>query len=238
MDCLPISSVRRGIAFRLALCGVALTALQGCATTGEKASVEKVAAPAAQTTGSPAKAVAARKPGPADAGYSDPTVVSLAPGDAAAARPSYAASPTSANPANLGDVVMQPAAINAGRSSIFAQQAEPVPAEAGASTMTAASLVPAEMPTRRVSPMTGSLFSAPQYASVEPAGLPADEQATGLPPEDAPLADAAGLPTASEPEEEASTDPATPVTEEAPTEPAKKKTLLPILGRLLGKAKS
>ncbi len=237
MDCLPISSVRRGIAFRLALCGVALTALQGCATTGEKASVEKVAAPAAQTTGSPAKAVAARKPEPADAGYSDPAVVSMAPGDAAA-RPSYAVSSASANPANLGDVVMQPAAINAGRSSIFAQQAEPVPAEAGASTMTAASLVPAEMPTRRVNPMTGSLFSAPQYASVEPADMPADAQAAGLPPEEAPLADAASLPSASEPEEEASTDPATPMAEEAPAEPAKKKTLLPILGRLLGKSKS
>lgn len=240
MTCLPISSVRRPIVCRIVLCGVTLAALQGCATTGEKASAETAPASASEVAVLPAE-TAAGKPAARKPGYTDPSVVAMAAGGqqpmaAPAATQENTATPGAAT-ANLGEVVMQPAAINAGRSSIFAQQQEPMPADAAASTMTAASLVPAEMPTRRVSPMTGSLFSAPQYASADPAGLPADEQVTSPPLEEEAPADIADAPTATDAEEAASADPAEPVAEEALAEPAKK-TLFPILGRLLGKAKS
>ncbi|WP_416797925.1 hypothetical protein [Ciceribacter azotifigens] len=240
MTCLPILSVHRRIVWRIVLCGVTLAALQGCATTGEKTSAETTPAPASEVAALPAGTVA-RKSALKSSGYSDPSVVAMAGADqqpmpTPATTQENAAAPGSAT-ADLGDAVMQPTAINAGRSSIFAQQQEPMPAEATASTMTAASLVPAEMPTRRVSPMTGSLFSAPQYASADSAGLPTDEQVTSPTPEaDAP-ADIADAPTATDAEQTASADPAEPIAEEAPAEPAKK-TLFPILGRLLGKAKS
>lgn len=240
MTCLPILSVRRRIVCRIVLCGVTLAALQGCATTGEKASVEATPAPASEVTALPAGNVA-RKAAAKGSGYSDPSVVAMAEGDqqpipAPAATQENLAAPGPAT-ANLGEVVMQPAAINAGQASIFAQQQQPMPAEAGASTMTTASIVPADMPTRRVSPMTGSLFSAPQYASADPADLPANEQVTSPPLEDESLADTADAPAAPAAGEAASADPAVPVAEDAPVEPAKK-TLFPILGRLLGKAKS
>lgn len=240
MTCLPISSVRRRIVYRIVLCGVTLAVLQGCATTGEKASAEATPAPASEVAALPAGTVA-RKSALKRSGYSDPSVVAMAGADqqpmpTSATAHENAAAPGAAT-ANLGEVVMQPAAINAGRSSIFAQQQEPMPADAAASTMTAASLVPAEMPTRRVSPMTGSLFSTPQYASADPAGLPSDELVASPPLEEEAPADIADAPTATDAEEAASADPAEPVAEEAPAEPAKK-TLFPILGRLLGKAKS
>jgi len=239
MTCLPKLSVRRRIACRIVLCGVALTALQGCASTGEKASAAATTNSAPEVATLPTGTIG-RKSAAKGSGYSDPSVVAMA-GDRqqtpAAATAQRIPAASGAATAGLADAVMQPAAINAGRSSIFAQQQEPVPADAAASTMTAASLVPAEMPTRRVSPMTGSLFSAPQYASAGPVDLPADEQVIPQPLADDSPTVTDGAPAEPDAKEAANSDPAAPIVEDAPAEPSKK-TLFPILGRLLGKSKS
>lgn len=161
----PDFSTKCGTGICVIIGGACLLSLHACATTSDDRAAIGDAVPELAINSATAQGKPARKPG--GTGYSDPLVVNVA--DAPAA-PSTTAEPPlqTAAAAGLGDLVMQPTAINAGRSSIFAPQQTGATVDvATASTNTSASIVPADMPTRRVSPMSSSLFSAPQPVSYQ-----------------------------------------------------------------------
>lgn len=207
-------------AIRSLLVGASLLALAGCQTSQLVETME--VGDAAPT----APAVAPKKPKgtlPASASaYTDPLVVSV-PTSKKVHAATRTGAPASADPvqqvaapANLGELTMQPTTVSAGRTSIFsapAQAAMPEPEDltTGAETASLAanghassSIVPADLPSRAVSPMNKSLFSADLPEPAEPAR------------------ETAVMPDYSEPATPAKYDPAEPVSlaEEEARKPA------------------
>lgn len=197
-----IPSIAGGLFGRIAAPAAAALMLASCQTTAQDSAAQGDAVPMETAS------AAASKPAPSKKtanGYTDPLVSAAAPGTDPAARPSSAApagdgaiaayAPAPA-PADLGDLTLQPTAVNASRNSLFSQapaaaSESPAPVAAETGTPAAAQavaladsgsdsstsiVVPSELPTREVNPMRKSLFSAelrqPQPPVVEQAYLP------------------------------------------------------------------
>lgn len=195
-----IPSIAGSLFGRIAAPAAAALMLASCQTTAQDSAAQGDAVPMETASAATAKPASAKKTAN---GYTDP-LVSAAPGTDPAARPSvapagdgaivaYAPAPA---PADLGDLTLQPTAVNASRNSLFSQvpataTESPTPAAAettapadtqavalansGSGTSTSI-VVPSELPTREVNPMRKSLFSAelrqPQPVVVEEAYLP------------------------------------------------------------------
>ncbi len=178
---------RANPALRSLLIGASLMALAGCQTSQLVESMEIGDA----TPGAP-PAVPRKNKGalPAAASaYTDPLVVSV-PGGKKSPAVSRAKEPSSAEPAqqvaapaDLGELTMQPTTVSAGRNSIFSPPPEAAmpelptgenPATGGdmaslsPNSNASSSIVPADLPSRAVSPMSKSLFSADLPEPVEP----------------------------------------------------------------------
>ncbi|HCL65679.1 MAG TPA: hypothetical protein DIC56_12745 [Rhizobium sp.] len=226
----PDISTNRGTGIRAIIGGACLLSLQACATTPDDRAAIGDAVPELAMNSATAQRKPARKPGAT--GYSDPVVVNVA--DAPATASATAAPPLqTAADAGPGDLVMQPTAINAGRSSIFAPQQTGATVDvAAASTNTSASIVPAEMPTRRVSPMSSSLFSAPQPVSYQEEALPVEAVSADPRQQDVTTNEA---PSETAPSAE-DTLPPYPATDAVENDAAPKtKKRFPTLARLLGR---
>lgn len=196
-----IPSIAGGLLGRIAAPAAAALMLASCQTTAQDSAAQGDAVPMETASAAMAKPASAKKTAN---GHTDPLVSVAAPGTDPAARPSaapagdgaivaYAPAPA---PADLGDLTLQPTAVNASRNSLFSQvpataTESPTPAAAettapadtqavalansGSGTSTSI-VVPSELPTREVNPMRKSLFSAelrqPQPPVVEQAYLP------------------------------------------------------------------
>jgi len=194
-----IPSIAGGFFGRIAAPAAAALMLASCQTTAQDSAAQGDAVPMETAS------AAASKPAPTKKtanGYTDPLVSAAAPATDPASSPTaapagdgaiaaYAPAPA---PADLGDLTLQPTAVNASRNSLFSQapaavaeSPAPVAAEteapaaaqavalAGSGSSTSI-VVPSELPTREVNPMRKSLFSAelrqPQPPVVEQAYLP------------------------------------------------------------------
>ncbi|GEO84913.1 MULTISPECIES: hypothetical protein [Alphaproteobacteria] len=187
-----IQFIRGGSITRLALPAVATLVLASCQTTAPNNTAEGDAAlPEIATAAGP------NTQRNTDKVYSDPLVVSAATSGAQTAGRSAAQAPGASGadstlaayaPADLSQLTMQPTAVNASRNSLFST----APADAAgiaddqttasAVTSTSASIVAtADLPTRQVSPMRKSLFSAelrqPAPPEIDPAALPVESAA-------------------------------------------------------------
>ncbi len=224
----PDFSTKCGTGIRVIIGGACLLSLHACATTSDDRAAIGDAVPELAVNSATAHGKPSRKLG--GTGYSDPLVVNVA--DAPAA-PSTTAEPLQTAAAGPGDVVMQATAINAGRSSIFAPQQTGATVDvAAAATSTSASIVPADMPTRRVSPMSSSLFSAPRPASYQEEALPMEAVSADPRQQDVAIDE---TPSEAAPSAE-DTLPPYPATDAVENEAAPKtKKKLPILARLLGR---
>lgn len=175
--------VRANPAIRSLLVGASLLALSGC-QTNQLVETMEVGDASPDTPAAVPKKSKGALPASASA-YTDPLVVSVPNKKTpAAARASAPATPDPAQqvaaPANLGELTMQPTTVSAGRSSIFSAPAQAAMPEsedltAGAETTSLAangnassSIVPTDLPSRAVSPMNKSLFSADLPEPVEP----------------------------------------------------------------------
>lgn len=196
-----MSFITGALFVRVAAPAVAALMLASCQTTAEDSAAQGDA-----VTMESAGKLAAKpaKPKNTPNGYTDPLVASAAgagtrQADKNSAIPAgdgtiaaYAPSPA---PADLGELTMQATTVNASRNSLFSAapavaegSLEPAPADTvmpadtqapadgGRSTSTSI-VVPSELPTRQVNPMSKSLFSAelrqPRPAVIEEAALPA-----------------------------------------------------------------
>ncbi|MFA7415321.1 MAG: hypothetical protein WC048_12630 [Rhizobium sp.] len=221
----PDFSTKCGIGIRAIIGGACLLSLHACATTSGDSAAIGDAAPEPAINSATAQGKSPRKPG--GTGYSDPLVVNVA--DAPVA-PDTAAEPSlhTAAATGPGDLVMEPTAINAGRSSIFAPQQTGATVDVAAtSTNASTSIVPADMPTRRVSPMSSSLFSAPQPVSYQEEALPVETVSADPRQQDA---------TTNETPSAEDMFPPYPATDAVENDAAPKaKKRLPTLTRLLGR---
>ena len=225
----PDFSTKCGIGIRAIIGGACLLSLHACATTSGDSAAIGDAVPEPAINSATVQGKPPRKPG--GTGYSDPLVVNVA--DAPAASGTAAEPPLQTAAAAPGDLVMQPTAINAGRSTIFApQQSGATVGVAAASTNTSTSIVPADMPTRRVNPMSSSLFSAPQPVSYQEEALPVETVSADPRQQDATTNETPSEPTPSA-EDALPPYPATDAVENDAAPKAKKR--LPTLARLLGR---
>lgn len=194
-----IPSIVGGLFGRIAAPTAAALMLASCQTTAQDSAAQGDAVPMETAS------AAAPKPAPSKktaSVYTDPLVSAAAHNTDPTTRPSavpagdgaiaaYAPAPA---PADLGDLTLQPTAVNASRNSLFSQapaavaeSPAPVVAESNApaepqavaladSDSSTSIVVPSELPTREVNPMRKSLFSAelrqPQPPVVEQAYLP------------------------------------------------------------------
>lgn len=177
--------VRANPAIHSLLVGASLLALAGC-QTNQLVETMEVGDAAPETSAAVPKKNKGALPASASA-YTDPLVVSV-PNSKKVPASAHAKAPASpdpvqqvAAPANLGELTMQPTTVSAGRSSIFSAPAQAAMPEsedltAGAETTSLAangnassSIVPTDLPSRAVSPMNKSLFSADLPEPVEPA---------------------------------------------------------------------
>lgn len=191
---------------RVAAPAIAALILASCQTTAQDSAAQGDAIPMEAAGTMPAKP---DKPQKTTGAYTDPLVASAAgssnrqvdspvsSGDGSLA--AYAPSPT---PSDLGELTMQATSVNASRNSLFsrapamAEESLGAPpantpadteamalAESGRGTSTSI-VVPSELPTRQVNPMSKSLFSAelrqPRPAVIEEAALP--KASSGEPP--------------------------------------------------------
>lgn len=269
-----MKTVTGGTLGRAALSATAALMLASCQTTAQESAQGDAAADTAVAAAPPAKAgKTGQKTG---AGYSDPFVVSMAgqktaqpatapAGDGAIA--AYAPAPAStqtANAADLGELTMQPTAVNASRNSLFSQApaaSEPVAADApqptdmamadgakaneamtdGAGTASS-SIVPSDLPSRQINPMSKSLFSADLRQAEPPVMETASAPAASA--EEVPVYEQPGAATADvaeAPSEEAVAYAAEPAPEAVPTpnqSTAKKRKWLPTLSEIFGKKKN
>ncbi|MHB0950464.1 MAG: hypothetical protein ACYC10_00880 [Allorhizobium sp.] len=225
----PDFSTKRWTGIRAIIGGACLLSLHACATTPDDRAAIGDAVPELAINSATTHSKPARKPG--GTGYSDPLVVNVA--DPPATAGVTAAPPLQTAAAGPGDVVMQPTAINAGRSSIFAPQQTGATVDvAAAATNTSASIVPADMPTRRVSPISSSLFSAPQPVSYQEEALPVEAVSADPRQQDVAINE---MPSEAAPSAE-DTLPPYPATDAVENEAAPKtKKRFPILARLLGR---
>lgn len=199
-------SIAGGLFGRIAAPAVAALMLASCQTTAQENASQGDAAPVETADAAAPKRSPSKTPAK---GYTDPLVVSAAAsgavpaghtqtspaGDGAVA--AYAPGPA---PADLGELTLQPTAVNASRNSLFSQApaaaaeapapataANAAPADAQAAALpdsgpgsSPSIVVPSELPTREVNPMRKSLFSAelrqPQPAVVEEAYLPPEAE--------------------------------------------------------------
>ncbi len=192
-----IPSIAGSLFGRIAAPAAAALMLASCQTTAQDSAAQGDAVPMETASAAAPKPAPSRK---TPNGYTDPLVSAAAPntdpttrssaapaGDGAIA--AYAPAPA---PADLGDLTLQPTAVNASRNSLFSQapaavSESPVPVAAETNAPAAAQavaladssasiVVPSELPTREVNPMRKSLFSAelrqPQPPVVEQAYLP------------------------------------------------------------------
>lgn len=190
-------SISGRLFIRVAAPAIAALMLASCQTTAQDSVAQGDAVPMETAS------AAASKPAPSKKtanGYTDP-LVSAAPNDGTT-RPSSAPAGDGAiaayapAPADIGDLTLQPTAVNASRNSLFSQATAAtsqspapavaetdVPADAQAVTLadsgsdnSTSIVVPSELPTRQVNPMRKSLFSAelrqPQPPVVEQGYLP------------------------------------------------------------------
>ncbi|QLF70321.1 hypothetical protein FE840_012675 [Peteryoungia desertarenae] len=154
---------------------VACLALSACQTKIDEAfNINQVATAAPSTTVT----------GKDSTGYVDPMVVSASQADTAEIAGESSAVTAFAQqdpnltaevsqdggsgPANLRELTMQPTAVNAQTNSIFSIAAAPAAVSVETGT-NGASIVPADMPSRRIQAAQKSLFSAPPH--IQPAGL-------------------------------------------------------------------
>ncbi|MBC7151950.1 MAG: hypothetical protein H5U22_21405 [Rhizobium sp.] len=200
MSC-NIPSIAGGLFGRIAAPAAAALILASCQTTAQDSAAQGDAVPMETASAAAAKSAPSKKTAN---GYTDPLVSAAAPATDPTTRPSaapagdgaiaaYAPAPA---PADLGDLTLQPTAVNASRNSLFSQapaavaeSPAPVAAETNvpagpqavaladsASDSSTSIVVPSELPTREVNPMRKSLFSAelrqPQPPVVEQAYLP------------------------------------------------------------------
>lgn len=196
-----IPSIASGLFGRIAAPAAAALMLASCQTTAQDSAAQGDAVPMETASAAAAKPVSSKKTAN---GYTDPLVSAAAPNTDPASRPSaapagdgaiaaYAPAPA---PADLGELTLQPTAVNASRNSLFSQapaaaseSPAPVAAETNApadaqgvaladsaSDSSTSIVVPSELPTREVNPMRKSLFSAelrqPQPPVIEQAYLP------------------------------------------------------------------
>lgn len=262
-----IPSISGRLFARAAAPAVAALMLASCQTTAQDSAAQGDAVPmvsAGKLAAMPAK------PKNTPNGYTDPLVASAAgsgtrQADINSAIPAddgtiaaYAASPA---PADLGELTMQATSVNASRNSLFSaapamaeESLEPgtastamsaeteALADGGRSTSTSI-VVASELPTRQVSPMSKSLFSAelrqPRPAVFDEAALPAassGEQpvyATGEQPVyDNPASSAQPIVENEQPVTQAST---AAQAEPAEPEQPKKRTWLASLKKMMGK---
>lgn len=192
-----IPSIAGGLIGRIAAPAAAALMLASCQTTAQDSAAQGDAVPMETASAAAAKPAPSKKTASV---YTDPLVSATAPATDPTTRPSaapagdgaiaaYAPAPA---PADLGDLTLQPTAVNASRNSLFSQAPaavaeSPVPVAAETNAPAAAQavaladssasiVVPSELPTREVNPMRKSLFSAelrqPQPPVVEQAYLP------------------------------------------------------------------
>lgn len=152
------------------LIAASVMALSGCVSANGDIAKSKTA-PATTETGSAETAAATPAAGtkPTHSGaYRDPALVSAAnPYGVSVPRQKMPATADAANIGNVGNVVMQPTGINAGKSSIFSSQTSPAAASQATST-------PAYVQTPGVNAAFSSVYSAPaQAAGPEPVIVPA-----------------------------------------------------------------
>lgn len=254
---------RSGLLGRVIAPTLAALMLASCQTTAKDNTAQGDADPT-EATETAAKAPSA-KPGAATA-YVDP-MVSTAEGPATqpAVAPAVAAAyaPTQ-GPADLGELTMQPTGVNASRNSLFSataaaseapvaetaaapQPADPQVATAAAPAASASPsiVVPSDLPTRKVNPMSKSLFSAelrePEPPVVETAARPATsaEEMPVYSSDEQPVYDPAE-PYVEEDQAKTLAPQAAPevVAETPPAEEPKKRKWLPSLGEIFGKKKS
>lgn len=265
-----MKTVTGGTLGRAALPAMAALMLASCQTTAQEAAQGDAVPDTTVAGAAPAKAgKTGQKTG---AGYSDPFVVSMAgqktaqpatapAGDGAIA--AYAPAPAStqtANAADLGELTMQPTAVNASRNSLFSQApaaaSEPVAADtppptdmamadgamANGAATTSSSIVPSDLPSRQINPMSKSLFSADLRQAEPPVMETASAPAASA--EEVPVYEQPGAATADvaeAPSEEAVAYAAEPAPEAVPTPspaPAKKRKWLPTLSEIFGKKKN
>lgn len=158
-------------------CSLTIMALAGCVSTDKDAISSLLAVNPAENAASAAPQDVAGKE--ADEDYTDPMVVAMAGKPAASADAPSPVAAYSADPAPDTNVVMQPARIRAGRSSIFSVAAADPAANAAPVTTASGSIVPADQPSRGISPTSTSLFSASSPvsdpSSPDIAAAPADD---------------------------------------------------------------
>ncbi|MGV8937079.1 MAG: hypothetical protein ACOH2J_08135 [Allorhizobium sp.] len=167
------------MAARAIACSLTVMALAGCVSTDKDAITNLLAVKPSETAAPAAPDdVAANE---ADDEYTDPMVVAMGGQPTASDNVSSQVAAYSAATEPDPNVVMQPARIQAGRSSIFSVAAADPAASAAPVATTAAdgSIVPADQPSRGISPTSTSLFSASApvngQESLDVAALPANE---------------------------------------------------------------
>lgn len=261
-----IPSLAASLSGRIAAAVAAALMLASCQTTAQDGAAQGDAVPM-ETASAAASNSAPKKTA---THYMDPMVSAATSGANPAARTSappagdgaIAAYAPAQAPADLGELTLQPTAVNASRNSLFSQapaavSESPAPLAAEAGTPTAAQavaladggsdsstsiVVPSELPTREVNPMRKSLFSAelrqPQPPVVEQAYLP--PETAGETPvyaaDETPIyedAAAASQPAAKAEQQVAQAAPADPAEPEQP----KKRKWLASLKEMLGKKK-
>ena len=195
---------------RVAAPAIGALMLASCQTTAQDSAAPGDAIPTEAAGNTPTKPAPAKK---ATGVYTDPLVASAAGSSNRQVNPpvssgdgSLAAYAPSQTPSDLGELTMQATSVNASRNSLFspapvvAEESLGAPpantpattpadteamalAENGRGTSTSI-VVPSELPTRQVNPMSKSLFSAelrqPRPAVIEEAALPA--ASSGEPP--------------------------------------------------------
>ena len=183
---------------RVAAPAIGALMLASCQTTAQDSAAPGDAIPTEAAGNTPTKPAPAKK---ATGVYTDPLVASAAGSSNRQVNPpvssgdgSLAAYAPSQTPSDLGELTMQATSVNASRNSLFspapavAEESLGAPpantpadteamalAESGRGTSTSI-VVPSELPTRQVNPMSKSLFSAelrqPRPAVIEEAALP------------------------------------------------------------------
>ena len=152
---------------RGALVVASMMALSGCATATHDANTLTAVTPAQATNETAAATPAAAANGkPTRIGaYRDPALVSAANPYGIAVPAQHATA--SAAPADIGGMAMQPTGINAGRSSIFSTQAQPMAANSDSQG------APAYVQTPGVNAAFSSVYSTtPQAIQPEPVATP------------------------------------------------------------------
>ena len=197
-------SIAAGLLARIAAPAAAALMLASCQTTAQDSVSQGDATPVETADAAAPKRAPSNNP---SQGYTDPLVVSASASGAVPAGHTPAAPAGDGSvaayapaPTDLGELTLQPTTVNASRDSLFSQApaavaespapvttADAAPADAQAVALadsrpgnSTSIVVPSELPTRQVNPMSKSLFSAelrqPQPAVVEEAYLPPETQ--------------------------------------------------------------